>query len=614
MAASEPTFDESSDSGFDSEDTNVVRGTIGVDVLVDGKEVGKAIESIEFIEQAFEHYKLAVTFSPDLETMENAVSDPADAANFLKMIGKSIVVKLKIEEEYAVAGAEQRQFQGTVFDVSFDFRSSFVCKITLHGIGNTFKLDQAAYNAIHLKKKRCDIAQSVIQEAGMNANVKKGGSSEDYIVCYNETRWDFLKRYARSEGHWLYADADKVVIDSPTSGKDFKLMWGKDLGSMHARAMTRGNQVTVHGWDYMKKQEIVGKSSSSTEISSVAKEGAREAKKGLFAESSQQDIRLRGLATKDQLTTAAKAKMEGNLSRLAECRGQSNVAGLKVGETVEISGSGAAWNGKYLVTKVEHRVAAGGYYNYFNALPIDVAHPEWQDPNPPIEGFLTGIVTDLNDPEKLGRVKVKFPTLYSNSTPFETDWARLTSPYAGDQRGIFFLPEVNDEVLVCFEHGDIQRPVVMGSFWNGKDKPSMAGAADAAEDNDIKTIFTRSGHQITFSDKKGEEKISIIDKSGGNLIIIDTKEQKISIVSDKDVAVEAKKDITLKADGDVNISGKNVNLKAQQGFKAEGMQTDVKGSSTLNLETSGQGKLKSGMLDIDGGTMCNVKGALIKLN
>jgi hypothetical protein len=96
MAASDPNFDESSDSGFDSEDRNVVKGTIEVDVLVDGKSVGKAIESIDFVEQAFDHYKLAVTFSPDLETMDSAGANPPDSAKFLEMIGKSIVVKLKV--------------------------------------------------------------------------------------------------------------------------------------------------------------------------------------------------------------------------------------------------------------------------------------------------------------------------------------------------------------------------------------------------------------------------------------------------------------------------------------------------------------------------------------
>lgn len=602
-------YDEKTDPG-----ETLAKARTDIEVLVDNSEIQDPVISVKFVEQTFDHSRLSVIVAPDLKPEEFASAGPVDSAKFLSMVGKSIVIKFKSTDEYAVEGAERREFQGTIYDVSFDFKANYVCQITLHGISNSFKLDQATANKVYKNVKRSDIAKDIIAGAGLNADVAASKATEEWVYCYNETRWDYLKRFARSEGHWLYLDGDKVVVKSPTSGDSGKLQWGKDLGSMRASIRTRGNRSIVRGWDYKKKAAIVEKSQSSTELSSAARVANKEASKAPFSDEGYVDIRLSGLAAKEQFSTAAVASSEGKMSRMAAVRGQSNAPGLKVGFIVEIDGSGPAWNSKYLVTKVEHAIDFGGYYNHFDAIPLDVAHPEWQDPNPAINDFLTGIVTNLDDPEGLGRVKVKFPTLDDGGNDLESHWARVSSQYAGKERGIFFLPELDDEVICCFERGDIQRPIIIGSLWNGKDKPTMAGAAAAAKDNNIKTIYSRSGHQITFSDESGKESIKIIDKSSGNLIIIDTKEQKISIVSDKDVAVEAGKDISLTAKGDVSIEGQNVNIKAKQGLKGEGMQVDLKAKGSMGLEATGNAKLKGAMLDIDGGSMCNVKGGLIKLN
>ena len=115
------------------------------------------------------------------------------------------------------------------------------------------------------------------------------------------------------------------------------------------------------------------------------------------------------------------------------------------------------------------------------------------------EGVVVGIVTNNKDPQGLGRVKVKFPWLSADE---ESNWARLSSPMAGKDRGLFILPEVNDEVLVMFEHGDVNHPFVIGSLWNGTDKPPLS--ADQAVDgsgNVVRRILkTTAGHTITLDE------------------------------------------------------------------------------------------------------------------
>src|SRR5438105_5995258 len=157
-----------------------------------------------------------------------------------------------------------------------------------------------------------------------------------------------------------------------------------------------------------------------------------------------------------------------------------------------------------------------------------------------IFGVEIGLVTNVKDPQQLGRVKVCFPRL--NGMP-ESDWARVVQPAAGPGRGFYWLPEVNDEVLVAFEMGQPNRPYVLRALWNAKDKP-MKNAY--ASDNSVRMIQTKSGHQIAFYDKQGDEKIIISDKTGKRVLTFDAKSKKLLIEADEgDIELRAKKKIVL---------------------------------------------------------------------
>jgi len=201
-----------------------------------------------------------------------------------------------------------------------------------------------------------------------------------------------------------------------------------------------------------------------------------------------------------------------------------------------------------------------------------------------ITGVTAGIVTNNQDPDKLGRVKLKFPWLSDDN---ETDWVRMAVSMGGADRGTFFLPEVGDEVLVAFEQGDINFPYVIGALWNKKAKPPE-GNAD--KKNNIRKITSRSGHEIIFDDnaeqKKekleihskaghkivlddsgGQEKIEIVDKAGSNKIVIDSMKKAVSVESGMEInikstkiAVEASGSLDLKANGVLTIKGSLVKI------------------------------------------------------
>lgn len=201
-----------------------------------------------------------------------------------------------------------------------------------------------------------------------------------------------------------------------------------------------------------------------------------------------------------------------------------------------------------------------------------------------INGIVTGIVTNNRDEEGLGRIKVKFPWLSEEN---ETDWAKVMSFMAGKERGGFFLPEVGDEVLVAFEHGDINYPYVIGALWNNEDNPpetnsdgknnirkirSRSGHEIVFNDDDTSKqekieIHTRGGHKILLDDSAGQEKIEIIDKTGSNKMTIDSVQNSISIESStllkikaQVIEIEAGATMTIKAGAVLNIQGALVKI------------------------------------------------------
>ena len=184
-----------------------------------------------------------------------------------------------------------------------------------------------------------------------------------------------------------------------------------------------------------------------------------------------------------------------------------------------------------------------------------------------IYGVVAGVVSDDQDPQNLGRVKAKLPWLADDA---ETNWARIAVPMAGNDRGFFYLPEVGDEVLVAFEHGDVRFPYVLGALWNGKDAPPGKG-------NDKRLIKSRSGMTITLDDTDGAEQIAIADKNGDNSVVVDVANKKISLVSSGDLDIQA-------SSGTITISAKSVKIDSsdQAELKAQG-QLDI-GGSTVNIK------------------------------
>jgi uncharacterized protein involved in type VI secretion and phage assembly len=196
-----------------------------------------------------------------------------------------------------------------------------------------------------------------------------------------------------------------------------------------------------------------------------------------------------------------------------------------------------------------------------------------------IFGVVVALVTNNQDPDGLGRVKVTFPWL---SDVDESFWARLAAPMAGKQRGAYFLPEVDDEVLVAFEHGDVRFPYVLGALWNGQDAPPVTNDDG---NNNIRMIKSRSGHIVKLNDEDGKETIEIVDKSQKNSIVIDTAKNTITVTTDKDITLSA-------SQGTIKLDAQNVEINSSNATK-------LKAGGSMNVEASGTMTVKGATVNIN---------------
>ena len=195
-----------------------------------------------------------------------------------------------------------------------------------------------------------------------------------------------------------------------------------------------------------------------------------------------------------------------------------------------------------------------------------------------LHGVMIGIVTNNQDPHGLGRVKVRFPAL---ARDVESQWARIVSPGAGAQRGWYWLPDLDDEVLVCFEGGRFELPLILGSLWNGKDKPPETNADGK---NARHLVKTRGGHTIVLDDSEDAPTIAIADRRGNRIVI-----------SSRDNA------ITLSAEGDIVLQSHSGTISLR--------------AAAVDIQSSGATRIQAGSAaEIQGNSEVKIRGAVVNIN
>lgn len=212
---------------------------------------------------------------------------------------------------------------------------------------------------------------------------------------------------------------------------------------------------------------------------------------------------------------------------------------------------------------------------------IDAAAREAVSDDRHIYGVAVAEVVSNLDLTGLGRVQLRLPWL-----PGYQPWARVAMLSAGPDRGSYFIPQKGDEVLVAFCHGDVREPYVIGSLWNGRDKPPCKEPLDPTNK---RLIRTPAGHKILLDDL--EQSIAITSSTG----------QKVTIAPDRiELAAGEGNKITMHASGTIEI-------EASVAVQIKAPTVSVNASASLDLKGSASASL-------DGGGVCVVKGAMVNIN
>jgi phage protein D/phage baseplate assembly protein gpV len=502
-------------------------------------------------------------------------------------------------------GTMKSVMKGEITAVEPDFGDNFLATIVVRGYDRTHRLHRGSKARVFVNSKDSDIASKIATENGLQAQTDATTQVYEHVYQDHQTDFDFLQERARRNGFEVFVDDKKLYFRKPKGSRgEISLEWGKTLRSFRPRMSASGqvNEVTVRGWDPKQKKEIVGQASSS-DLSPQIGEGTwgGQAAQQAFSEAKKVEIR-RPIFSQSEADEIAQSILDEVNASFVEAEGVAfGNPDMMAGQKVKLEKLGTRFSGTYMVTSVRHVYSLSGYDTYFS---VEGSRPrtfaELVADTPPggrgrWDGVVTALVTNNDDQEgKMGRVKVKFPWLDDG---LESTWARVCAIGAGNNRGLHWLPEVNDEVLVAFEHGSFDHPYVIGTLWNGKDAPpESAPVKNGAVE--IRTLKTTEGHIIRLTDGSSS-KIEIIDSKTNTSVVMDTTNKKITITSKGDIAIEATGNVTVKSTGDMSLEAtKNLTLK--------GMNVSVEAQTQLNL--------KGAMGNLQSSGPLTVKGAIVNIN
>jgi phage protein D/phage baseplate assembly protein gpV len=500
-------------------------------------------------------------------------------------------------------GTLKTVMKGEITAVEPDFGDNFLATIVVRGYDRTHRLNRGSKARVFVQSKDSDIASKIAQENGLTATTDVTTQVYEHVYQDHQTDFDFLQDRARRNGFEVLVDDKKLYFRKPKGSRgEIALEWGQTLRSFRPRMSASGqvNEVTVRGWDPKQKKEIIGQATSS-DLSPQIGEGkwGGQAAQSAFSDAKKVEIR-RPVYSQSEADKIAQSILDEINASFVEAEGVAfGNPDMMSGQKVNLTKLGTRFSGKYMVTSVRHVYTLSGYDTYFSVegsrprtfadLVTDSGRQEkWS-------GVVPAIVTANDDAEgKMGRVKVKFPWL---DTGLESTWARVTGIGAGKGRGLFWLPEVNDEVLVAFEHGNFDHPYVIGSLWNGTDAPPEQSAVNNGA-VEIRTLKTTEGHIIRLTDGSSS-KIEIIDSKTNTSIVMDTTNKKITVTSKGDISIEATGNVTVKATGDMSLEAtKNLTLKGMNVSMEAQTQLNIKGA-TGSLQASGPLTVKGAVVNIN---------------
>lgn len=514
---------------------------------------------------------------------------------------------------------EDTIFEGIVVKHGIKISSDNFSRLVVECRDKAVAMTIGRKNANFVDSKDSDIIAKLIGNYGSLTSEVDGTTTQfKELVQYYCTDWDFMLSRAEINGLLVIVDDAKVSVKAPntSSSPQLKVTYGEDLMEFHASMDARSQYTKVEGvsWD-LKNQAIVQQNSAAKTLNAQGDLDSSTLAKVIGLDS----FRLQTSAPLE--STALKSWAEGQQvkSGLARIQGRMKFQGTskaKVGDLIELEGVGTHFNGKVFVSTVYHEVESGSWVTEVEfglsqdwlAEKRDLVAPSASGLLPGVEGLHIGVVKKLDaDPEGQYKVQVSVPVLQAET---EGVWARLSKFYASDGIGVFFVPEIGDEVVLGYFNNDPSNPVILGSLYSSKRKP----AYELTSDNFKKAIVTKSKLKIEFDDDK---KVVTVVTPGNNTIVISDDDKSILLqdqnnntvkLNSDGILLDSPKDITINAKGKINLTAVgNIAVTSQADMTADATNIThtakagitAKGNATAEVSSSGQTTIKGSMVMIN---------------
>lgn len=580
--------------------TSATPDVVTAAILVDGTQIPGTLEVISVtVTREVNRIPTAVVHIKDGEASQQTFA----ASNMeLFVPGKEVEIQLGYRSQ------NDSVFKGIVIRHGLKARQSGSMLI-VECKDKAVKLTQHQRSAYYLDKRDSEIIEDIIDSHGLTSDVEAIDVDVKAIVQYDATDWDFVLCRAEANGRLVVVHDGTINVKSPdaSTAPPVSVAFGATLIELDIEtdARLQNESITAQSWSGAD-QTIT---QSEAQEPSIAENGNIAPYALAQVAGTGQHVYKHGAPLSEpELKAWADSKLL--TERFGRARGRAVFQGfpsLLPGNTIQVDGIGERFEGKHLVSGVRHTFINGQWQTHaqlgLDPVPFMQKFPINTPPAggllPAVPGLQIGIVTALEgDPDGEHRVRVKLPLV---STSDDGVWARLATLDAGNERGTYFRPEIDDEVIVGFIHDDPRFAVILGQLHSSA-KPTPEPLAD---NNHKKGYVSREKLKLEFDDEK---KILHMETPAGNMITLTEKDTAIKIedqngnkleMNPDGITIESIADITLKATANIKLEGVNIEIAASAGFKAEGSATSVISGASTTVKGSGT---------------LTIQGALVKIN
>ncbi len=542
------------------------------------------------IQQRFDwHHSFEIVVSAEKVEGKNSLT----IDNSIEYVGQTASISIQ-------SAGNELKFNGIITTVRLDRTYTGDSVIVFLGYSPTYLLEDGTGTKSYAEKDVAGIVNEIFGAYPSNLlnPVVAPQYSEviPYIVQSKETNYQFLSRIAATYGEWFYYDGQSVVFGALPNASNTDLVLGKDLNSFDYGVSLRPSNLNNQFYKYEENRTLKNSTKGFKPgwLDTYGKKALDTADSIFPGEpvnpvwhDAKEDALIKHLA---------EAKKSSILSDTTFFRGESQNPGIIIGGRIganafnKVAGKNVpGFIGRFRVTSVIHELDANkDYTNKFEAIPIAVTAPPVNTNvyKPEVESQVA-VVKENNDPEGMGRIRVQFKWQSGDEM---TPWIRQTTNHASGDRGVYFVPEIGDEVYIDFEQGNPDRPYMTGAKYHANTAPEFFNP-----DNNFKSIKTRSGHTILLNDQAGGETITIKDRNG-NEILIDTVGNNMTVTALETMNFNAK-NMNFEVGEDVNWNvGQNISREVGQNVSTNAGNS-IEGIAANTVEMIGQNQvnLNSGM-------------------